>query len=163
MRAAILTISDRGSRGEREDVSGPALAQWVMDRGVQVAAAELVADDAHLISEALARWADGGGVDLILTTGGIGVSPRDITPEATVVVLDRLLPGFSEVMRAAALQKSPRAMISRAVCGIRRKALILNLPGAPESAIENLAAVWEGVPHAVSKIKGETDEPAPRR
>jgi molybdenum cofactor synthesis domain-containing protein len=161
MRAAILTISDRGARGEREDVSGPALAQWVMDRGVQVAAAALVADEIGQIADTLQGWADSSAVDLILTTGGTGVSPRDVTPEATRQVLDREIPGFSEAMRAASLRKTVHAVLSRAVCGVRKKTLIINLPGSPAGAIENLEAVWEAVPHAVKKIKGDMEDCVP--
>jgi molybdenum cofactor synthesis domain-containing protein len=161
MRAAILTISDRGARGERDDVSGPALAQWVMDRGVQVAAAALVADEIGQIADTLQGWADSSAVDLILTTGGTGVSPRDVTPEATRQVLDREIPGFSEAMRAASLRKTVHAVLSRAVCGVRKKTLIINLPGSPAGAIENLEAVWEAVPHAVKKIKGDMEDCVP--
>jgi molybdenum cofactor synthesis domain-containing protein len=163
MRAAILTISDRGARGEREDVSGPALAQWVMDRGVQVAAAALVADEIGQIADTLQGWADSSAVDLILTTGGTGVSPRDVTPEATRQVLDREIPGFSEAMRAASLRKTVHAVLSRAVCGVRKKTLIINLPGSPAGAIENLEAVWEAVPHAVKKIKGDMEDCVPAK
>jgi len=163
MRAAILTISDRGARGERDDVSGPALAQWVMDRGVQVAAAALVADEIGQIADTLQGWADSSAVDLILTTGGTGVSPRDVTPEATRQVLDREIPGFSEAMRAASLRKTVHAVLSRAVCGVRKKTLIINLPGSPAGAIENLEAVWEAVPHAVKKIKGDMEDCVPAK
>jgi len=163
MRAAILTVSDRGSRGEREDISGPALAKWVMERGVQVAAATLVADEVKLIADTLQAWADSNAVDLILTTGGTGVSPRDVTPEATRQVLDREIPGFSEAMRAASLRKTVHAVLSRAVCGVRKKTLIINLPGSPAGAIENLEAVWEAVPHAVKKIKGDMEDCVPAK
>ncbi len=162
MRAAILTISDRGARGEREDLSGPALAKWVMERGVQVAAATLVADEVAEIAGAICGWADGKDVDLILTTGGTGVSPRDVTPEATVQVLDRLIPGLSEAMRAASLQHTVLASLSRGLCGVRRKALIINLPGSPKAAIENLESIWEAVPHAVRKINGDPSDCAPQ-
>ena len=108
MKAAILTLSDKGSRGERADVSGPALASWLAERGVEIARTEVIADEAGLISAKLAEWADGGAFELILTTGGTGVSPRDVTPEATERVLDRVIPGFGEAMRAASLAKTPR-------------------------------------------------------
>lgn len=158
MKAAILTLSDKGSRGERVDLSGPALASWLHERAVQIARTELIADEAGLISAKLAEWADGGEFDLILTTGGTGVSPRDVTPEATERVLDRVIPGFGEVMRAASLSKTPRAMISRAVSGVRKRTLIVNLPGNPRGAIENLEAVWPAIPHALKKIQGDTED-----
>ena len=113
MKAAILTLSDKGSRGERADVSGPALASWLAEREVEIARTEVIPDEADLISAKLAEWADSGAFDLILTTGGTGVSPRDVTPEATERVLDRVIPGFGEAMRAASLRKTPQAMISR--------------------------------------------------
>lgn len=163
MRAAILTISDKGSRGQRDDASGPALAAWVAERGVEVTATALVADEQMLIADTLREWADAGVIDLILTTGGTGLSPRDVTPEATLPVLDRVVPGFAEAMRAASLAKTPRAMLSRAVCGIRGRTLILNLPGSPSAAVENLEAVWEAIPHAIRKIQGEMDDCAPRQ
>ena len=155
MKAAILTLSDKGSRGERADVSGPALASWLTEREVEIARTEVIPDEADLISAKLAEWADGGEFDLILTTGGTGVSPRDVTPEATVRVLDRLIPGFGEAMRAASLAKTPQAMISRAVSGVRKQTLIINLPGSPRGAIENLEAVWPAIPHALKKIQGD--------
>jgi len=155
MKAAILTLSDKGSRGERADVSGPALASWLTEREVEIARTEVIPDEADLISAKLAAWADGGEFDLILTTGGTGVSPRDVTPEATVRVLDRLIPGFGEAMRAASLAKTPQAMISRAVSGVRKQTLIVNLPGSPRGAIENLEAVWPAIPHALKKIQGD--------
>lgn len=158
IRAAILTVSDKGSRGERVDESGPALARWLADHGAEVAAAAMVADEQPLIARALEQWADAAEADLILTTGGTGVAPRDVTPEATLKVLDRVVPGFSEAMRAASLAKTPFAMIARGVCGIRRRTLILNLPGSPAAAVENLAAVWAAVPHAVRKIQGDPSD-----
>ncbi|MBJ6725287.1 MogA/MoaB family molybdenum cofactor biosynthesis protein [Geomesophilobacter sediminis] len=155
MRAAILTLSDKGARGERTDASGPALEAFLKERGVATVKMDLIADEAALISATLAAWADGNVADLILTTGGTGVSPRDVTPEATEAILDRVIPGFGEVMRARSLQKTPHAMISRAIAGIRGSALIINLPGSPKGAVENLEAVWPAVPHAVAKIQGD--------
>jgi molybdenum cofactor synthesis domain-containing protein len=163
LRAAILTVSDKGSRGERIDQSGPALAQFLGERGVEIATTAMVADEQELIAKAIAQWSDSGDADLILTTGGTGVSPRDVTPEATLQVLDRIVPGFSEVMRAVSLHKTPYAMVSRAVCGIRKRALILNLPGSPAGAVENLEAVWSAVPHAVRKLQGDMTDCAPPR
>ncbi len=161
IRAAILTVSDKGSRGERIDKSGPALAQWLSERGVEIATTSMVADEQDLIAKAIEQWSDSGDADLILTTGGTGVSPRDVTPEATMRVLDRTIPGFSEVMRATSLSKTPYAMVSRAVCGIRKRSLILNLPGSPAGAVENLEAVWSAVPHTIRKLQGDTTDCAP--
>lgn len=163
IRAAVLTISDKGSRGERIDQSGPALVRFLAAHGVEIAAVSLVADEQPLISQALRQWSDSGEADLVLTTGGTGVSPRDVTPEATQQVLDRIIPGFSEAMRAASLAKTPAAMISRALCGIRKRTLILNLPGSPAAAVENLEAVWAAVPHAIRKLQGDPADCAPPR
>jgi molybdopterin-guanine dinucleotide biosynthesis protein MobB len=161
MKAAILTLSDKGSRGEREDTAGPALERWLAARGVTVLHTDLLPDDEEEIVAKLTEWADSNAFDLILTTGGTGVSPRDVTPEATMRVLDRALPGFGEAMRARSLEKTPHAIISRAMAGIRGAALIINLPGSPKGAVENLEAVWEAVPHAVAKIKGDPRDCAP--
>lgn len=158
MKAAILTLSDKGSRGERADASGPALSSWLAERGVATASTEICPDEAELIAAKLAEWADSGEFDLILTTGGTGVSPRDVTPDATLTVVERVIPGFGEVMRARSLEKTPRAMISRAIAGIRGTTLIINLPGSPKGAVENLEAVWPAVPHAVEKIQGDQSE-----
>ena len=158
MNAAILTLSDRCSTGEREDGSGPALKEWLEERGVAVTRCEVIPDEAKLISEKLIQWADGGSFDLILTTGGTGVSPRDVTPEATERVLDRLLPGFGELMRMESLKKTVNAIISRAVAGIRKNTLIINLPGSPKGATECISFVWPAVPHTVAKIQGDPDE-----
>jgi len=155
MNAAILTLSDKGARGEREDGSGPALRKWLEERGVATLRTGIIADEAGEIAETLSGWADSNEFDLILTTGGTGVSPRDVTPDATLSILDRIIPGFGEVMRARSLQKTPHAMISRAMAGIRGRCLIINLPGSPRGALENLEAVWEAVPHAVAKIQGD--------
>lgn len=158
MKAAILTLSDKGSRGERVDASGPALSAWLAERGVETACTEIIPDEASLIEERLRDWADEGAFDLILTTGGTGVSPRDVTPDATLKILDRVIPGFGEVMRMRSLAKTPNAMISRAVAGIRGNTLIINLPGSPKGAVENLEAVWPAVPHTVEKIQGDPRE-----
>lgn len=155
MRAAILTISDKGSRGERADTSGPALVSWLAARDAETTRCEIVPDEADQIAARLAAWADSGDFDLILTTGGTGVSPRDVTPEATLSVVDRALPGFGETMRARSLAKTPHAIISRAAAGIRKRTLIVNLPGSPKGAVENLEAVWAAIPHAVQKIQGD--------
>jgi molybdopterin-guanine dinucleotide biosynthesis protein MobB len=158
MKAAILTLSDKGSRGERADASGPALSSWLAERGVETKRAEIIPDEAELIANTLREWADNGEFDLILTTGGTGVSPRDVTPDATLKVVERVIPGFGEVMRSKSLEKTPHAMISRAVAGIRGKSLIINLPGSPKGAVENLDAVWPAIPHAVAKILGDQSD-----
>lgn len=162
IRAAILTVSDKGSRGERVDQSGPALAEWLIAHKAEVAATALVADEQPQISSALRKWADTAAADLILTTGGTGLAPRDVTPEATMEILDRLVPGFAEAMRFASLAKTPHAMLSRAVCGTRRRSLILNLPGSPAAAVENLEAVWPAIPHAIAKLQGDPNDCAPQ-
>ncbi len=161
MKAAILTVSDKGHRGEREDRSGPALASWLAERAVEVLGAQLLPDEAGAISAQLVEWADNAGCDLILTVGGTGVSPRDVTPEATRAVLEREIPGIGEAMRASSLAKTPFAMLSRALAGVRGQTLIVNLPGSPAGAVENLAAVWPAVAHAVSKIQGDASECVP--
>jgi molybdopterin adenylyltransferase len=158
MNAAILTISDKGFRGERDDRSGPALAAWLAQRAVEVVSRKMVPDAPDAIAAQLTEWADSGECDLILTTGGTGVSPRDHTPEATRAVLDREIPGIGEAMRAASLSKTPFAILSRGVAGIRGRALIVNLPGSPAGAVENLEAVWTALPHAVKKIQGDTGD-----
>ena len=155
MKVAILTLSDKGSRGEREDLSGPALRDWLAERGVAVACLAMMPDELEQIAATLEDWAARLQVDLILTTGGTGVSPRDLTPEATRRVIERELPGFAERMRQESLKKTPHAIISRALAGIRGETLIVNLPGSPKGAVENLAAVWPAIPHTIAKMKGD--------
>jgi len=121
----------------------------------------LIPDDFEQIVTTLEKWTDSLATDLILTTGGTGVSPRDITPEATDKVIDRELPGFAERMRQESLKKTPHAIISRAIAGIRRRTLIINLPGSPKGAIENLEAVWPAIPHAIAKIQGDPSDCSP--
>jgi molybdopterin adenylyltransferase len=158
MNVAILTVSDKGHRGERDDRSGPALSAWLAQRSVEVVSTKMVPDEPDAIAAQLIEWADGGQCDLILTTGGTGVSPRDHTPEATRAVLDREIPGIGELMRAASLSKTPFAILSRAVAGIRGRVLIVNLPGSPSGAVENLESVWTALPHAVKKIQGDPSD-----
>ena len=158
MKAAILTLSDKGARGEREDRSGPALEAWLAERGVTVLHTEVAPDELDIIFVKLEGWADSGAFDLILTTGGTGVSPRDVTPDATRKIVEREIPGFGEVMRRTSMEKTPHAMISRAIAGIRGRTLIINLPGSPGGAVENLAAVWPAVPHAVAKLQGDNSD-----
>lgn len=158
MRAAILTLSDKGSRGERTDESGPALAAWLAERGVRTVHARVIPDEFEQIVILLSDWADRDMADLILTTGGTGVSPRDVTPEATMQVCRRLIPGIGELMRLKSLEITPMAALSRAVAGIRNQSLIINLPGSPKGALENLAAVWPVIGHGVEKIRGDQGE-----
>jgi len=161
LKAGILTVSDRSSRGEREDASGPALSRWLEKRGVKTGRLEIVPDEGDRIAAVLRNWADEEEFELILTTGGTGVSPRDVTPEATLKVVERTIPGFGERMRSRSLEKTPMAILSRAVAGVRKRSLIINLPGSPKGAVENLEAVWDAVPHAVEKIRGDESECAP--
>lgn len=153
-RIGILTLSDKGARGERVDSSGPLLATLVADLG-SVVKTTIIPDDAATIEETLCSWADGDRLHLILTTGGTGLSPRDVTPEATLRVVDRLVPGMAEAMRAASLAKTPHAMLSRAVVGIRGSTLIINLPGSPRGASENLAVLLPALGHALAKLQGD--------
>jgi len=153
MRFAILTISDRSARGEREDASGPALVDMVRAQGWDVVTTGLVPDDLNAIQSALLDWCRQGDVDIILTTGGTGFAPRDITPEATLGVIERQAPGLAETMRAESLKVTPHAMLSRAVAGIRGKTLIINLPGSPRAAVENLQTVLPVLPHAVELLR----------
>ncbi len=157
LRFAILTVSDRSARGAREDRSGPALAEAVRARGWEVAHTAILADDLPALRDTLARWADSDAYDVILTTGGTGFAPRDVTPEATLAVVERLAPGLAEAMRAASLQITPHAMLSRAVAGIRGATLIINLPGSPKAALENLEVIAPVLPHAVSLLRGDPE------
>jgi molybdopterin adenylyltransferase len=152
IRFGILTLSDRSSRGERADSSGPALASFLQSEGWSVVKQSLLPDDETAIREMLATWADSGEVDIILTTGGTGFSPRDVTPEATRLVIERESPGLAEAMRAASLKITPHAMLSRIVTGIRKKTLIVNLPGSPKGAVENLQVIISVLPHAVQLL-----------
>jgi len=155
LQARILVLSDKGSRGERINTSGPALEKFLTEHGVEVNRLEILPDTISLITAKLTEWADSGDCDLILTCGGTGVSVRDVTPEATREVMATELPGFGERMRAVSMAKSPHAIVSRATAGIRSNCLIINLPGSPRAATENLAAVWEAVPHTVAKLQGD--------
>lgn len=154
----ILTMSDKGSRGEREDLSGREIERMVKELPAEVKAYEVIPDETAIIKEKLIEYADVLKLDLILTTGGTGVTPRDVTPEATKEVIERELPGMSEAMRAESLKKTPNAMISRAVCGIRKESLIINLPGSPRAVRENLAVVMPALNHTIEKIKGSPTE-----
>ena len=152
-RVGVLTISDRSYAGKREDESGPLIEQMVKRRlGWEVAVTGVVPDEREDIKNELIRWADGGDVDLILTTGGTGFAPRDVTPEATQDVIERNAPGLAEAMRAVSLQITPHAMLSRAVCGIRKRTLIVNLPGSTKAVRENLEVIVPVLPHALDLL-----------
>jgi len=157
IRFGILTLSDRSSRGERADASGPALSTLIQGEGWSMLRQTLLPDDESSIRAILANWADSGEIDVILTTGGTGFAPRDVTPEATRAVVEREAPGLTEAMRAASLKITPHAMLSRVVAGIRKKTLIINLPGSPKGAVENLQVVIPVLPHAVQLLR---DDPA---
>jgi molybdenum cofactor synthesis domain-containing protein len=158
IRTAIITLSDKGSRGEREDESGRVIGEMIAGIGASAVHYEILPDEKSLIVDALTRLSDSCAIDLILTTGGTGVAPRDVTPEATRSVLDRELPGMGEAMRAESLKKTPHAMISRAVAGIRKHTLIVNLPGSPRAVRENLSVILPALPHAIEKIKGDPSD-----
>jgi molybdenum cofactor synthesis domain-containing protein len=158
IRVAIITLSDKGSKGEREDESGMIIREMIMSIGASVGHYEVLPDEKPGIVEVLSRLSDSGTIDLILTTGGTGVSPRDVTPEATREVVERELPGMAEAMRAESLKKTPHAMISRAIAGIRKRTLIVNLPGSPRAVRENLAVILPALPHAIEKINGDPRE-----
>jgi molybdopterin adenylyltransferase len=154
--AAILTLSDKGSKGEREDAGGSLIREMLKGIGAEIRFYEILPDEKDLIKEMLIKYSS--EVDLILTTGGTGLSPRDVTPDATLEVIDKQVPGIAEGMRSEGLKKTARAMLSRAVAGVRGKSLIINLPGSPKAVRENLEAIMDVIPHAVEKIKGDTSE-----
>ena len=160
LRFGILILSDRSARGERADSSGPALTRLIEAEGWSVSKQSLLPDDETSIREILVDWSDSSELDVILTTGGTGFSPRDVTPEATRAVIERDAPGLAEAMRAASLRITPHAMISRIVTGIRKKTLIINLPGSPKGAVENLQVVLPVLSHAVQLLR---EDPASER
>ena len=155
--AAVVTVSDKGAAGEREDLSGAVVRDILEGAGIEVVRREIVPDEANVLSELLVALCD-QGIDLIVTTGGTGVSPRDVTPEATLGVIEKEIPGMAEAMRAESLKVTPHAMISRAVCGLRGGALILNLPGSPNGARENLEVVMPAVTHTLEVAGGRVSE-----
>lgn len=160
LRFGILTVSDRSARGERADASGPALVERVRAAGWQVTAQAIVPDDFNTLRGTLSDWADAGSVDIILTTGGTGFAPRDVTPEATRSVMDREAPGLAEAMRLASAAKSKHAMLSRAIAGLRGRVLIINLPGSPGGAVENLETVLPALEHAVQLLREDPNAEA---
>lgn len=155
--AGVLTISDKGSRGERHDESGRVIERCLSAAGIEQKHYDIVPDEREAISGRLRAWAD-QGLDLVLTTGGTGLAPRDVTPEATLDVLDREAPGFAEAMRGHSLNITPLAMLSRAVAGVRGRTLIINLPGSPRAVGECLEAILPALPHALETLKGQAAE-----
>ncbi len=153
---AVLTLSDKGSKGEREDMSGPMIAEILKGIRAEVKHYEILPDEKELIKEKLLEYCR--KVDLILTTGGTGLGPRDVTPDATLEIIDREIPGIAEAMRAEGLKKTNRSMLSRAVAGVKGETLIINLPGSPKAVKENLEVILDAIPHAVGKIKGDPTE-----
>ncbi len=157
MRVGILTVSDAGSRGERVDTSGAALREIMEGVGAAIACYAVVPDERDQIASTLREWCDGGEVDLVLTTGGTGLAARDVTPEATLDVAERLAPGIAEAMRAAGMRVTQTAMLSRAVAVVRGSTLIVNLPGSEKGVRESLAAIIDVLPHAVQLLRGDTE------
>ena len=152
LRIGILTVSDRSSRGERPDASGPVLEKEVINLGWRITSTGIVPDEYDVLVNLLTRWADSGDFDVILSTGGTGFGPRDVTPEATLAVIQRSAPGIAEAMRAESLKITPHAMLSRGVAGIRGQTLLVNLPGSPKAALENFQVIQSVLSHAVQHL-----------
>ena len=156
--AGVLTISDKGSQGLRTDESGEIVASMLDEQGFPVLYRDIVPDDHRQIAGTLVKWVDENGLSLIVTSGGTGLSPSDVTPQAMEKVIDYQVPGMAEAMRAASLKKTPHAMISRAMVGVRKTCLIINVPGSPAGAMENLSVVLPALNHALSKLSGDTSD-----
>ncbi len=154
----VITVSDKGSRGEREDLSGRDVISILADLPIRIDAYEIIPDEKEAIRDKIREYADKKHLDLVVTTGGTGVSPRDVTPDATLEILEKELPGMAEAMRRKSMEKTPHAMISRAVAGIRGQCLIINLPGSPKGARENLEVILPALKHAIEKIKGDPSD-----
>jgi molybdenum cofactor synthesis domain-containing protein len=163
LRIGILTVSDRSAAGLRDDASGPLLTTLVEAQSWEVVKAGVVPDELDAISETLASWADSGSLDVILTTGGTGFAPRDITPEATLKVIERRTPGLVEAIRAKSLMITPHAMLSRAEAGIRGRVLVINFPGSPKAVQENFEVIAQVLPHAVDLLREHPDSEAGHR
>lgn len=157
-RVGVLTLSDKGSRGEREDLSGQVIKEMVQEISGEVVLYEVIPDEQDLIRDMLIRWSDLEKVNLLLTTGGTGLSPRDFTPNATLQVIDYEVPGIAETMRRESMQKTPRAMLSRAVAGVRGQTLIINLPGSPKAVRECLEVILPALPHGLDILAGGASE-----
>ncbi|MFC2017896.1 molybdenum cofactor biosynthesis protein B [Chloroflexota bacterium] len=158
LRGGILTVSDKGARGERRDDGSKRIRQCLCSLNIEWVSYEIVPDEKDIIMAKLRDWSDEVALDLLVTTGGTGLSPRDVTPEATMAVIERVVPGFAEVMRAEGLKKTPMAVLSRAVAGIRGRTLIINLPGSPKAVEECLEAISPALPHAMETLRGEAEE-----
>jgi molybdopterin adenylyltransferase len=158
IQAGVITVSDKGSMGQREDQSGPEVERILKTVGIEVIRRAVIPDEMHQIRNAIVDFADSQKIDLIITTGGTGVAPRDLTPDATLGVIDKEVPGMAEAMRRESYKITPHALISRAIVGIRGRTLIVNLPGSPRSVRENLAVILPALPHAIEKIKGDPKE-----
>jgi molybdopterin adenylyltransferase len=157
-KTGVLTISDKGSQGLREDESGEIVAAMLEAQGFPVLSREIIPDDRQQVVDTLIKWVDRNGLSLIITSGGTGLSPTDVTPQAMEKVIDFQVPGMAEAMRAASLKKTPHAMISRAMAGVRKTCLIINVPGSPKGARENLSVVLPALNHALSKLAGDTSD-----
>ncbi len=160
LRFGILTVSDRSSTGERDDVSGPLLAELIEEQGWETVWAGVVPDELEEIAQVLVNWSDSGKLDVILTTGGTGFAPRDVTPEATLKVIERSTPGLVEAIRAESLRLTPHGMLSRAEAGIRGSVLVINFPGSPKAVRENFEVVLPVLPHAVELLREDPDSEA---
>ena len=158
LTVGVLTISDKGARGDRQDKSGAVIREILPSIAARIVNYDVIPDEKELIAAKLVKWADEDDLDIIITTGGTGLTPRDVTPEATLAVVDRIVPGFAEAMRAESLKKTPHAMLSRAVVGTRGKCLIINLPGSPKAVRECLEVILPALPHAVETLKGQAGE-----
>ena len=158
IKTAVITMSDKGSRGEREDGTGPTIMNMLKEEGYSIDYYKIIPDDLELIEKELIYCADELQVNLIVTNGGTGFSLRDVTPEATQKVIDRYVPGIGEAMRAKSLEITPKAMLSRGIAGLRKKTLIINLPGSPKGAAENLQVIMPALPHGIDILTGEASE-----
>ena len=157
MRFGVLTISDRSSSGDRTDISGPAISDSIRKMGWEIQKTGIIPDDLEIIQKTLSDWADSCEIDVLISTGGTGFAPRDVTPEATRLVLEKLTPGLDEVMRAKSIQITPHGMLSRGVSGIRKSTIIINLPGSPKAAVENLQVIFPVLEHASKLLKNDPE------